>query len=90
MAELTAYFAEQLARDDNLVGTFTDESGATVVLVLDDAETALAPHALRAEGVKFVKSSGFSIIPPAWPEKPAAPAEAHPLDYIDGRHLGWA
>ena len=56
MDELKAYFTEQLEIDDNLIGTYTDADGNTVVLVLADDDTSLAPHMLRAIGVKFVKA----------------------------------
>ena len=52
MTEMRAYFTAQIDRDPNVIGTYTDGEGRTVVLVLDNSETALAPHALRAGDVR--------------------------------------
>jgi len=54
-----AFYARAMESDPNIIATWTDKDGNTVVIVLDDAEEALAPYATRALGVVFVKGGPF-------------------------------
>ena len=54
-----AYFSRQVEEDPNIIGTYTDDDGDTVVLVLDDTPTRMEAHALYQDGVKVIKTAPF-------------------------------
>lgn len=60
--ELTQYYAQRVEDDPNVIGTYTDADGNTVVLVEDDAPEAIEMYTARADGVVFVKTPRFKFL----------------------------
>ena len=54
-----AFYTAQIEIDPNVIATWTDAEGNTVVMVLDDSPRALASYATRVVGVTFVKGDEF-------------------------------